>query len=106
MDLNFSRNKKPMITDYLMKIATNRNLCFILTPYLLSMNYFQHKNQIDFVQHCLKDGCIFVKELALNVVYFLLKDEEYVKVKEHFLSEMVSLYNNSQSSSKVKKLVK
>lgn len=105
MDLNFSRNNQPKITDFLMKIATKKKVCFMLAPYLLSMNYFQHQHQIDFVCHCICKGAKFVRELALNVVYFLLRDEEFAKVKEHFLQPMISLYNNSPSS-KVKQLVR
>ena len=105
MDLSFEKNKQPMITNYLMRIAMKRRMCFILTPYLLSTNYFQHKNHLDLAEHCITKGCKFVKELALNVVYFLLLDEEFVKVKEYFLQPMIHVYNNSPSS-KVKKLVR
>jgi hypothetical protein len=104
MDLNFSRNNEPKITTYLMKIATKKKLCFMLTPYILSMNFFQHKNQISFLQHCIRKGTKFVKELSLNVVYFLLRDEEFEKVKEYFLQPMIYVYNNTPTP-KVKKLV-
>ena len=104
MDLNFLRNNEPKITTYLMKIATKKKLCFMLTPYIVSMNYFQHKNQITFLQHCIKKGTKYIKELCLNVVYFLLRDEEFVKVKDYFLQPMIHVYNNGPTS-KVKKLV-
>jgi hypothetical protein len=105
MDLNFSKNNEPKITNYLKKIAEKNQLCFLLTPFILSMNYFQHKNQINFLQHCIRKGTNSVKELSLNVLYFLLRDEEFVKVKEYFLEPMIYVYNNDPSS-KVKKLVR
>lgn len=104
MDQRFAKQNNPQITTYLKRISTKRRLCFILTPYILSMNYFQHKNHIEFLENCIKNGSKFVKELTLNVVYFLLLDEEFGKVHQFFLQPMTDLYNRSPSS-KVKKLV-
>ena len=105
MDLNFSRNNESTTTIFLQKMALRKSLCFMLTPYLLSVNFSYHKNHRDFLQFCLIKGCKFIKELALNVIYFMLRDEEFEQVHSHYLQPMVNLYNNT-SFSKIKKLVR
>lgn len=103
MDLDNSESSNKCL-KVLLQISNLKNSCFILTPFLLSLNITGSFNKLEFLKVCLDKGCRYVKQLILNIIYFLLRDEEYEIVQEHFLDSMIKTYVTS-SHKNIKRLV-